>query len=203
MKINYHPNPLRTTIELDEHEKKELWYKIVIDEYKWAIIGAKVKLEGIPSLDKTPNIEEAIKELRVDYFFNEGEYEGKGVDARADEMLAYYIEELQGWHCGDCTCVPCSCSKCHAEDLLEINTIKGLGKHSAYKIDSAFSDGKDENGKNKQHTDINRAIEYLKNYEPKADWNGWEAHVPRWKKEAEHAYNWLVEYKNKHFAEVV
>ena len=32
MKITYNKNPLLTTVELDENEKKELWYKIKIQE---------------------------------------------------------------------------------------------------------------------------------------------------------------------------
>jgi hypothetical protein len=115
-----------------------------------------------------------------------------------DELVADYTQELLSKHIGDCTCVPCSCTKCRAESLLEIDTIRGLGKHSSYKIDSAFSGG----------VSIDEAVRRLENYQPTYDPNSkwprsdWEQHVPRWIEEGKRARAWLVAYRDEHFTKV-
>ena len=83
--------------------------------------------------------------------------------------------------------------KCWLEDLLEVDTIKGCGKHQLYKINDAFEN------KNDGSVSIDEAIEKLKNYDPKASWEGWEDHAPRWKSEAKLAAKWLTNYRDKHF----
>ena len=45
MKITYNKNPLLTTVELDENEKKELWYKIKIKEMVEILFSAHFYLE--------------------------------------------------------------------------------------------------------------------------------------------------------------
>ncbi len=194
MKITYNKNPLYTTIELDEHEKKELWYKIKVEQLEELIFGAHFHLKEGKYFD----LEKARKEVDPEYYCTD---EKSPLDKRCDELLAYYLDDLQSCHVGDCTCVPCSCSKCHAESLLGIDTIPGLGKHSAYKVDAAF--GKDN------ERSIEEAIAYLANYEPAPPsdpktWEkvgGYEQHIPRWKAEAKVAHDWLVNYKNTHFSE--
>jgi len=179
MKITYNKNPLCSVIELDEHEKKELWYKIKIEELENNMSFARVHLtEG-----RFYDIEKARAELYVE------------VDERCDQLLQYALSDLDGYHVGDCTCQPCSCSKCWVEGLLGIDTIEGLGKHSAYKIDNAF-------GKKNEKT-MQEALDYLKNYEPKADWDGYEPHIPRWKAEADAAYIWLLAYAKEHFPDEI
>lgn len=197
MKIIWNKNPLRTVIELDEFEKKEFWYKIKIKELEEIVTTGHFTLshhewhnKAIKPRTLEETVAEAMRELDPSYVYNEGESEGKGIDARVQELFEYYMADLAGPHVGDCTCVPCSCTKCHAEDILGINTIKGLGKHSAYKVDSAF-------GKNNERS-IDEALEHLKNYVPKADWAGWEAHADRWTKEAKAAYEWLLAYRQAH-----
>lgn len=49
-----------------------------------------------------------------------------------------YLPYLEGYHMGDCTCVPASCPKCYAESLLGVDTIEGLGKYEAGKIHDVF-----------------------------------------------------------------
>jgi hypothetical protein len=128
--------------------------------------------------------------------------EKSDIDKRCDQLLEHYVTELQGHHVGDCTCVACSCSKCHAESLLGINTISGLGKHPANSINGAF-------GKDNQKS-IDEAIDYLANYkidpanytgEAWKKLGGYEQFVPRWLAETKHAHDWLVNYKNEHFKE--
>lgn len=216
MKITYNKNPLLTTIELDEHEKKELWYKIKVKELEEALSSASIYLDPAnaswtmkpnyrhPQLTTETLIEMVRKDyLDMDYVLGD-EKERSKLDQRVDELLEWYVQELQSDHCGDCTCVPASCSKCHAEALLGINTIPGLGKHSAYKINGAF-------GKDGART-LDEAIIALGDYDPKppADpqelerWGkvgGFMKHVPRWKSEAEAACVWLKNYRDTHFGD--
>lgn len=183
MKITYTPNPLNCVIELDEHERKEFRYKLIIEELEDAMHSASFHLN--PE-DKYYKPEQARAELDMEYYF------GQEFQKRIDELLNYYLEDLKGPHGGDCTCVPCSCSKCHAEGMLGIDTIQGLGKHSAYKINDAFE------GLFGERT-IDQAIKKLEHYKPKAAWKGWEAHADRWKAEAAHALEWLKKYRDTHF----
>lgn len=190
MKITYKTNPLDTTVELDDHEKQILWYKIKCDELIELLFDAHFHMKEGQFYD----LEKAKKSLDPDYFLNEEDDSKSPLEKRCDQMLEYYLEELKSYHIGDCTCVPASCGKCHAEDKLGINTIPGLGKHSAYKVDNAL---REANG------DIIAALESLKNYNPvindayKGKEDLWHQHLPRWKKEAKGAYEWLLKYKNE------
>lgn len=193
MKINWNKNPLHTTIDLDEHEKKELWYRIKIEEMEERLYGAHFSLQEGKYFD----LERARSEVNADFYCTDDK---SPLDKRCDEMLSYYLDELQAVHAGDCTCVPCSCSKCHAESLLNIDTIKGLGKHSAYKIDSAF-------GKDNEKT-LDEALQSLANYQPvrseswlKYPQEEFDKHIPRWTQEAQAAHTWLKQYKDEHFPE--
>lgn len=203
MKITYHKNPLCTTVELDDHEKEVFRLKIKAKElediaysayftlthHDWH--NANISKSKPRTLEDTVN--EAVKELEPEYWLEGDDGKKSKLDERVDALLQHYIEELQSSHVGDCTCVPMSCSKCHAESILGIDTVKGLRKHSAYKVDAAF-------GKDNEKT-MEEALESLRNYDPTATWEGWEAHAPRWKKEAEAAYEWLLNYRNTHFKE--
>lgn len=191
MKITWNENPLMTTIELDEHEKTELWYKTKVEQMEWLLHGAHFHLtEDKPYFD----LERAKQECDPEYYIADRGEKSK-LDERVDMIVKEYIEALKGPHVGDCTCVACSCDKCHAEDLLGINTIPGLGKHEAVKIHSAFGEYMRPW---KRKRNIDQVIEYLENYEPKADWDGWEAHAGRWKAEAKDACEWLKNYKIEH-----
>ena len=115
-------------------------------------------------------------------------------EGNVDRWLGFAVGALDAdAHCGDCTCVPMTCTKCMAEEWLGINTIKGCGKHGLYKIDGAFR----RNGG--AAVSIEEAIENLRNYDPKADWAGWEVHAPRWMAEAKRALGWLIAYRDAHF----
>lgn len=180
MKITYMENPLETTIELDEKEKEILLLKI-----------------------KLKNAEE--NRMMAEYALNEGkmndlkEYISRCIDDTdfenyAQRLYETYLEELMSSHIGDCTCVPCSCMKCHAESMLEIDTISGCGKYMGHSISLAF----------RKHKGIEAVIESLDNYkvemspEDEARWEkagGYSQHIERWTNDARKAAEWLKKYK--------
>jgi hypothetical protein len=203
MKIIWNENPLLTQIMLDEHEKKEFWYKIKIEELQNLMTSAYFHLEEDKDFF---DIKRAKEDLEPKYFYpdwNDSSKKGQksDLDKRVDELYEYYIADLeQNPHCGDCTCVACSCSKCHAEGLLGLDTIKGLRKHEASKIDGAFTlEGEKFPTREKQRT-IGEAIERLKQYVPTNAWEGAELHFERWIEEAINATKWLEKYRNEHFS---
>lgn len=196
MHINYHKNPLYTTINLEEHEKKELWYKIKIAEMEELMSNAAFHLEEGKFFD----IEKARRDVNTEYYYSESDNEISDLDKRCNKLLENYLEALQSYHCGDCTCRAASCEKCNAESLLGINTIGGLGKHSTYKVNSAF--GKDN------ILSIDEAITKLSSFNinpadyTDSSWEklgGYQQYVPRWEAETKVAHDWLVNYKNEHF----
>lgn len=117
--------------------------------------------------------------------------------AKADggELDANALEtELRNSHCGDCIGVPCACLKCWAEGYAGIDTLPGLTKHLAHKVNAAFGESGDRS--------LAGAIEALTNYAPKP-WSQnreiWDVHLPRWHEEAKAALAWLIAYRDRHF----
>jgi hypothetical protein len=205
MKITWNKNPLLTTIELDDAEKELLRWKIKAEELTDLIEEAKYDLKQVDRPPKNRTAEECISAATnalKSYDLYAGITGEGSLDKRVDEVLGYYIEALGESHCGDCVCVACSCTKCHAEVLLRVDTMPGLGKHAASKIGTAF--GKDN------ELSIEEAIASLENYKLTpptkqseldgwAKCGGWDQHVPRWTKEAADAATWLKQYRDKHF----
>ena len=212
MKITYNKNPLFTTIELDEHEKEIFRYKILVNELEEMIHEAHFTLtnhdwwnssiskdgKDKPMRTHQDTMKEAMGALDPEYWCGDVKGQSK-LDARVDELLNYHLNELQSSHGGDCTCVACSCCKCHAEGLLGTDTLSGLGKHKAYKILSAF-------GGYKNDKTLDEALAHLRDYVvgpftgqkgfTEESWNGYR---PRWESEYKAAYEWLQEYANQHF----
>ena len=185
MLIRYHPNPLCTAVELDERNIENLRLKTIIENLEIRVYGAHYYL-GKGDTDA------AVAELDVESL------EDSPLNKHIGEWLEIHIRSLQGEHFGDCTCVPSSCFKCHAERLLGINTIAYLGKHQAHKIVLAFANGRT----------LDDAISWLSDYKPKRDgaWlrypeESFNQHVPGWIVEASGAAEWLRGYRQKHFSE--
>lgn len=216
MKITYTPNPLRTIVELDEHEQEIFKLKLKISELEEAMGSASVYLDPKNAswvMNKTPRrpdghtLETLIEEVRKDYLDMDYFYTDKepsGLDERVNELFEHYIQELQGSHLGDCTCFAMSCSKCHAESKLGIDTLNGLGKHPGHRIQSAFSYKEGDVWKERT---LDEAIVLLDNFNPNppADTSAWDkvggfwSHVPRWKAENKQAFDWLIAYRDQHF----
>lgn len=199
MNIVWAPNPLRTVVELDDADRTLLRERIKSEEFENYITSAAFALD--PGFDTKRTLEQGLAEARrwldLGHILDDEERHGKTFTQRLDEKLAWCIEELASEHCGDCTCVPSSCLKCHAERLIGIDTTKGLGKHEASKIGGAFRKGKT----------LEEVIAWLADYRP--TWNEtwrdratFDQHVPRWIEEGKRAHAWLVEYRSAHFADV-
>lgn len=195
MKITYTPNPLMTIVQPTELEIEQMRYKILYEDMMDMLFTVHYELGR-----ENPDMDRIKSTVHPDYYLNEEDGKTKQ-EEHVQELLEYYIQELQGTHDGDCTCVPCSCSKCYAEGLLNIDTIKGLGKNEAHKVKAAFSR---YNPETKQHdlpeVSLDDALEKLRTYKPKADWVGYESYIPRWTEEAKRAYEWLLAYKQEHFS---
>ena len=124
-------------------------------------------------------------------------------DECVQECIELATGSLQSAHMGDCTCCPFSCEKCRAEGYLGIDTMPGLYKHDATKVEGAFGDGRN----------IHEAIEWLANYDQHLaatpddkKYKGtpqhiaiWDSAAPRWEMEGSRAHAWLVKYRDEHF----
>jgi hypothetical protein len=191
MKITYKDNPLESTIELDESEQRELWLKIKIQELEYLLECAYFE-----SNKEDFDISCIRKEVDMDYWESTAVGQKSKIDLRVDEIFNYHLDDLTSSHAGDCTCYPCSCCKCHAERLLGIDTIKGLSKHKASYILSAF----------KEFNTIDGVINSLENYIPdraKYGWSRvsdkqWDTHALAAVECAKHAGEWLKQYKQNY-----
>jgi hypothetical protein len=188
MKINWHPNPFRTKIEIDDRDKQMLLLAIQNEQYSEILCSLKLDMNGKFNRPALTDLEVIKKEVnRWSDICN--------LDVDSEEVLDY-IHYLNIEHMGDCTCVPCSCMRCNAEEMLDINTIKGLGKHQANKVQGAF-------GKDGERT-IEEAIASLEvkpEYKKPDTWPdsvGYEIHIPRWESERLSAIEWLKKYKEEH-----
>ena len=176
--IQWAQNPLETKVVLDDRAKENFKLRHVISRL---VMNAYSAYFHLNSADQYYDPERARAELHE---LIEDNVEKLFVKHYADE----YLEELEGRHVGDCTCVACSCTKCHSEELLGIDTLKGLHKHEAYAIASAFrQDGVQTAA---------QALAYLRGRRIEAT-EAWMApHLERWRAENERASAWLESYIN-------
>jgi hypothetical protein len=189
MKINWNQNPLATTFTFTEEEKEIFRLKCLIEDLYERLDSAHYYL-GENDVEKAKLEYDIWDKNGNSRVFDEGSYLWK-------------LHELEhGAHCGDCTCVPMTCSKCLAEDILGISTISGLGKAGGHNLSGQFDNGKS----------IHQVILDLENYEPTPPqdpesierWErvgGFDKHIPRWKEEATKSAAWLRKYRDEHFPE--
>jgi hypothetical protein len=194
MKINWNPNPFFTTVELDERDKEQLLKVYQCEKYEDLFCDLSYQEKYHPETYTFEYVKEKLK--KWEKICN--------LEVTSDEFkrLEYYLEDIHG---GDCTCVPCSCMRCHVENLLGIDTLEGCGKHLAYKVDGAFSFLNETTGKREYHKDIDKAIACLADmsvYDEKPNPDnfpgGYDKWVPKWKAERQQAHDWLVAYKEKY-----
>jgi hypothetical protein len=188
MKINWHQNPLRTTIDLDDRDRIQILRYIQNEEYYEILAGLDNWLSGKTWKYDEPNLEKVLEKVR-------GWSEICAMTIEHEEVKSFE-DYLQMSHGGDCTCWPMTCEKCLAEAALGIDTIKGLRKHSANKIMGAFGEKGDRT--------IDEAIRLLEeepDYKKPETWPDsvdYDIHIPRWEKERESALKWLKAYKETH-----
>lgn len=190
MKINWNQNPFFTTIEIDDRDKEMILKSIQAEAYEDMLCDLDLWISGDIKTDIPVTIEMVAEKVS-----GWGKICNLTVES---EQIQGYIDELKYPHCGDCICVPCSCMRCHVEVMLGVNTIEGLGKHSARKVEGAF-------GKDGKRT-IDEAITILETPQEHIKGASWknisqedfEKHIPRWEKEREAAADWLRDYKQKH-----
>lgn len=112
-----------------------MWHKIRHEELLWKSVGCHHYLERAITALKAKDYENALKDAKeaiddLDYaaFYNKDGNDSvpgnlSALDERTNMLHESYLEDLNGWHVGDCTCVPCSCGKCHAENLVGVDTL--------------------------------------------------------------------------------
>ena len=189
MIIYWTENPLRTIIEVDKKDIERMSASVRNDVFYDYVYFLRVCVDENGNSHDPQKAIETLKKFSYNI-----------IETDVEEIVNQYILALKDSHAGDCTCVPCSCTKCFAECSLGINTIEGLGKHAANYINSAFYK------KGSEHSNIDEALEYLLNYkvapyDPKSSWKNmgreyYESWIPKWESDAKKAYNWLLNYKN-------
>lgn len=195
MKVIYGEDPFNVSVVLDETEKMQLWYLIKINKLEELMFEAHYFMKE--------NDHERVKAV-VDpkYYCTD---DRSPLDKSTDASHQMYLEELEvGTHCGDCICVPCSCSRCWAESIVGIDTLPGLGKHQASGVDKAYRDQFREEGTRS----IDNSIERLRNFDARkaiADWGSEvlarytpediDDLVERWTREHAQGLEWLVSFK--------
>ena len=135
MKMTYTENPLATRVELDEAESCMLWHIIKAKELEELLFEVHCHLDP-----RHLDVNKARDDADLTYILGDDDNVPSGLEQRVNTLHAHCMAELQSYHVGDCTCVPCGCSKCYAEDLLGIDTVPGLGKHAGHTILRLFQD---------------------------------------------------------------
>jgi hypothetical protein len=196
--IEWERNPLATKIHLDDDALERFKLRFTLIRLHDELFSAYFYLKGLEGADLKEHFspERALQELKPAY---ELEYKD---DAELIELLAKqfyfedYLAELTGHHAGDCTCIPCTCMKCMAEDALGVNTIKGLDKQGAHRIDSLMRQG----------LTLSQTIDALENptFERATTGARWtegefNKHLPRWTADSKKAAEWLRKYRDDHF----
>lgn len=193
MRIHWKPNPLDTVIEVSTADVDRMRDKLITNELKNFIYDVGYYVDSKMRRYDTAKAVEKIKSFNM-----------KSIETEVDRQLEYLVADLAGTHVGDCTCVPCSCTKCWAEHYLDIDTIKGLGKHEASKIQGYFLN------KDGTVSTIDEVLDKLLNYEiqpfeENEAWKGghftkeyYESWIPEWTAQAKRAHDWLLAYKNEH-----
>lgn len=205
MEIIYKHNPLLNKVILNDTEKKLLFWKIVLSEFEDEIWSLKFRLESYldNKLDPDEIGHEPLKEYTKEFLADPIRKTYEKIDTIAEGMIKieydeskikYFIDALQEMHDGDCISQPCSCLKCHAESMLDIESMPnypgGIGLALVYAFQT-----KDEFVGDKKT--IDDAIDYLSNrdYTEYENQEFYKSHVVRWKERDKKAYEYLLYYK--------
>lgn len=198
MRIEWQVNPLETRVFLDDADRKALRLAIRLD----AALDA-ISYRDLRDRAKTP--EDAERYARYVKDYDDVAFDEDGTSAETDTDVEMYEADLLGGHCGDCICFACTCTKCMAESYLGIDTIKGLGKHEAAKIDARFTNTSTRPWSRLERTAA-EVIEELSKPTPREKnehWKNstqeqWDACIPRWEAERARALAWYKRYAEEH-----
>lgn len=186
MKIVYGENPFVTKVLLTDIEKLKLWYELKVRELEERLYDAHFHLTE----EKYKDDVRVLSALDPSYYTEEDDGVKSKLDQRVDRLYGSFVGELEGgFHVGDCTCVPCSCVKCHAESMVGVDTIALLGKHEAHVLWDVFmAEG------NEDITCIEVYERLVAKGAPVAteDWH--VGHIDRWGAEYVRALKWLKSY---------
>jgi hypothetical protein len=189
MNIIWNENPFNTSVELDDRDKTYLLLSYQTERFAdiFCDVNLRIKAEIGSGEITVDEIEKKISKW--------GDIYNLTIDSDEIKELVSY---LNSGHCGDCICVACTCMNCYVQEYLGIDTLKGLGKHSAHKVIAAFDQVKTNS--------IDDAIEYLSKKPEYIKGEAWknhsqesyEKHIPRWETERLQGIKWLKLYKEKH-----
>jgi hypothetical protein len=189
MIIEWHQNPLKTTIKLTPDERTIFLLKAKIKDFEDAARMAAFYLDEKGKKKGRYNPKKALSWLR-------GRLDNKSDENDPEESMgAAMLQAVEcKEHIGDCVCVPTTCDKCLGEDLLGINTIEGLSQRGRAILRGVY--GMDGERK------IDEVIDLLKNYQPwtTAEINSInaekiESYAAKSRAEAQEAHEWLLHYK--------
>jgi hypothetical protein len=187
VKVTLTPNPLNAKIEMTESAKREFalltWMTNLFENYCFTSrfyldprCGKNVDGVYVPD---PPNYEEAkfwMKRAEEIWFGEDGNQDVTVERIMQDDHVKYMLDALEYEHSGDCTCVACSCERCHAEDVLGINTLPS-SKHVNYRLRNMWFE---EYATPEQKESVRkRKEEFAKKYPPKP-WTPDEATKQRW-----------------------
>jgi hypothetical protein len=130
-------DPLSTQIVLDARAQREFTLKVALRAIEDILWEVHFMMEH-GEVDRIKATVAQFVEMDEHDQHPEGSFAFWEAFARR-HSLEYLREALTDQHVGDCTCVACSCIKCHAEQLAEVDTLPGLGKHSTRLLGSALA----------------------------------------------------------------
>lgn len=154
MKIIYQQNPLANKVVLDETEKRLLFWRYLVDtRVSDSLFDISCMIEKVKNNIFTKNLEEIYKNIKnIENFVDEAEY--------SEEKIEPFIDALQSSHFGDCVNQCNTCSKCYAEDKLDISSMPNYPwkDHIGPSLFEAFNQKVDSDFKN---VSIDEAMDFL------------------------------------------
>jgi len=122
-----------------EQEHQLAYHKYMMDYIIYEVLyGIQLDREGFPGGMGKPKVD-YVKELDkfLDLIFV------NNVDVHKSPLEVIYpykgfkkqqLENMSDIHRGDCVACPCSCVRCHTEDLYGIDSVTWKGKHKGWKL---------------------------------------------------------------------
>lgn len=134
-------------------------YKEDLEEYKKGLGEKRKSYRAGKPIETAEDLEKVIQDeinSFLKHYFGSWNDEGNG-EKEAWEVFMDYDEFKRTWggeylaehHCGDCTAVPCPCTRCHAEAKYKQDSVTWNGKHEGSRLLSEYNAlmRKEERGK--------------------------------------------------------